>query len=717
MQADMSSPDLRWRYGEALLESGDPEGARDAWRRAIVLAPDHAAAALRLADHCYRDHEPEEAVRWLKRICLRRPDDDGLRVAVLCLCLMHADTRRARAFAEDFLSAPARSNRLRGALFHLFRLFGDEGRARQAAGLGTGERPDGVEGRLLAAACADWAGDRQAAVQQYAAIAEMAPSGASLARKAVAQLRAGDETAAAATLASAVHLFLKQPEQLSDLASMLSWPEAAPLRQVVLSALEREALTEPAAAAAVALTAYRLGDWRRAADMLDGLPELPSGPAFAVIDRNLRAASAEADRLPGDAAGYAFGNDVPGLVQAGEPQGDAAGVLLVLGPDDDPGRGEMLVDALRESGVDPAVLQIGGVAGGGEMLPSTEDAELLSACMHGLPWMIAPGRMPAADAEGLPRAFGYLPPHMVAEIQFFISALKSGAAGTVHISGSATMLSAGLAALHAGARSVHLHLPGSTVRAGQARQGFFRRALARLLADGRCRALAGDDAELAAVREGFDPVREPRALRAGVDEKRVRRSSGGIHRLRAGETLGTVGDRPPPFLVSVLHDRYPPPDWLSRMAIDLSADGIRFVVWEWAVNGAAAHAGSAPPGLQVLRWPAQPAGYLAHADLGLLIGAADSMVLPLLSHAAMRVPVQPVGTTGIPAGSGGMTDLPSLPPVSPDDLADVLRSLAAHPPELAEIGEKSRLWVQSAGNLRRPARLLARLHERDRQRA
>lgn len=720
MRQDMGNPDLRWRYGEALFVVGDEEGARDAWRRAMVLAPDHAPACLRLADHDFRHDQPEEAVRWLKRIVLRRPGDDGVKIASLCLCLLHADTRRARAFAEDFL-AGAGSNRLRGALFHLFRLFGDEERARQAARLGDGERPADVEGRLLAAACAEWAGDRPAAVRQAAALSEMAPGGWALGRKALAQLRAGGEAEAASTLASAVHLFLKQPDQLSDLASMLNWPQSAPLRQVVLSALEREALTEPAASAALALTAYRLGDWPRASAILDGLNQSPEGPVFEVIRNNLRAATATGNALPSDAAGHAFSRDLPGLIPTPPPRKPETGedrsrVLLVLGPEDDPGRNAMLIEVLRESGADLAVLQTGGVAGG-ESLPSTEDAGLLSACMHGLPWIMAPGRLPTAGTEELPEAFGYLPPHMVAEIQFLLQAMRASGADMVHVAGSAITLSAGLAALHAGARSVYLHLQGSAIRAGASRYGFFRPALARLLADRRCRALAGSEAEAAEIGIGFAPTREPKVVSPGVDERKVRHNSGGIHRVRAGQALGVGVAAEPHFLVSVLHQSFPPPDWLLSAAADLEDAGIRFVFWEWAVDGAAAHADIAARGLAVLRWPEQPAGFMAHADLGLLVDSPEGLVQPVLAHAAMRTPILPVTTEATAPEAGIGQDMPKLHPVSVKNLIPALRGFASKPAVLADTGEQARLWVQANGHLRHPARRLARLHERDRERA
>jgi len=144
----------RWMLAEALFESGDPEGARKAWRKALVIAPDFAEPALRLAQAEFHHGSDLEAVRWLKRIAGRRKTDDGLRVAILGLCLLEGESRHARAFAEAFREESPLSHRLGAALFQVFRLFDDVPRARQASGLSAEFHSRDPERLRLALQCA-----------------------------------------------------------------------------------------------------------------------------------------------------------------------------------------------------------------------------------------------------------------------------------------------------------------------------------------------------------------------------------------------------------------------------------------------------------------------------------------------------------------------------------------------------------------------------------
>jgi tetratricopeptide (TPR) repeat protein len=91
-------PDVYSYYGQALLATGDPAGAADAYRKALGANPNDFQANMRLAVLLKEDEKMDEALKCLRRALQVRPGDLGVRYQVAAIDL-HAekvdDARRA----------------------------------------------------------------------------------------------------------------------------------------------------------------------------------------------------------------------------------------------------------------------------------------------------------------------------------------------------------------------------------------------------------------------------------------------------------------------------------------------------------------------------------------------------------------------------------------------------------------------------------------------
>lgn len=703
VRADRADPAARWYLAETLAWHGDAENAVTEWRKALVLRPDAAPAAIRLAQSSFRMGEPAEAVRWLKRIVNRRPGDDRLKIAALGLCLCEGHSREARALAEVFLDARDLTSGTAEALFHVFRLFDDTSRARRAAGLDRGRPGLDTEMLWLAARAAIWSVDGASAVTCLSALGDASPGGHVLARKALAQQQQQDTEGAALTLASAAQLFLSSPGQLADLAASLSVPGMDRLRQVVLSTLQRLATDDAEAAAALALAHYRLGDWQSAQRTLDGCSSRPDWPELEIAARNMTGHRRVHGSLPSDAAGFAFKNDAVELFDARRgtlPTDADSPLLLVLGDDLDPGERELLMRALAEAAPTLSVIEFGDIrsdTSGGEM------SAALSECFHGTDGYQfgAAGRVDPETDVTAHGGLGYLPPHLTAEIAWLGDQIERIRPGTVHIAGASAAVGTGLAALGAGVGRIRFHAGPAWLARGQKRQGFFQAAVTRLLQDRRCRLVTGSGVVADTLSDMLQPANDPLHLPAGTDGKAARQEARLIHRLRASEVLDVAKLPEGCALISVF-GLQEPSDIERFVRFAEVADGrfVRFVQWSMPdTPGLPQRVLDQLPVVR-LRWPGNAGAFLVHCRLGLAWGKGQHE-LQALAHAAVSVPVLAV--------DGADLSMPSLGQSTADSLPGELSAVLDMSEKLEAIAEEARLWAQSNRPFRRMVRRIRRL--------
>lgn len=703
VRADRSDAKARWYLAESQALSGNLPAALADWRKILVLRPDAAPAALRLAQLSFHSGEVEEAMRWLKRMANRRPDDEQLVIAILGLCLSEGQTREARALAELFLATRARTSGCDEALFHIFRLFDDTGRARQASGLDNGSAGRSPDRLWLAVRAALWSVDGSASVALLAALGDVAPGGNVMARKAMAQHRFGDTDSAALTLASAVQQFLASPAQLADLAASLAWPSLAPLRQVVLSTLQRLAVNDPEAAAALALAHYRLGDWASADAVIKTSADHPVWPELAVVLANLANHKRTHDSLPANAAAFAFTHAAVELHDRSngtDPEADDAPALLIVGDDLGPGEREMLIRALGNVAPAVSVIELGDLRSD---TPGGEMAAILSECFFGTDSYLfgAAGHIEFDDAGEPDNVLGYLPPQLAAEILWLRDHIQRIGPRSVHIAGAGVALSGGLGAMYAGVKQVRLHAGPGWLERGLKRQGYFRAGVVRLLADRRFRLVSTSVNDDATLDDVLTPVVEPVRTPAGIDGRAMRQEARLIHRLRASETLGVLDDQQGCSLVSVfgLADDHHL-ERFRQVVSRIDPGKIRFVVWADQVGPVPALSGAEDQAVTVLRWPGNAGAFLVHCRLGLAWGKKQSE-LQALAHAAVSVPVLAV--------DGADLTMPTVDQCLSDSLPARLPELLGQSDHLESIAEGARLWVQSNRPLRRLVRRIQRL--------
>lgn len=701
VRLDPGDVTARWYLAEVRGHLGEAETARSEWRKVLVLRPDAAPAAMRLAQAAFRGGDPEEAIRWLKRICNRRPDDARLTAAVLGLCLSEGFEREARALAEVLLSM--RSEGGSEALFHVFRLFDDVPRACQAAGLHSSRPPRSPDHLWLAARAAAWSGDREASARYCAALAEVAPGGNAMAQKAIAELALGREDDSARTLASATQLFIDQPDHLGDLAAGLSQPRFERLRQVVMATLQRLAASDPEAAAALALAHYRLGDWQAAADIMQGTVRPKPLEELKIVARNIAVHRREIGELPVDAAGLAFSNGLESLlptVPADQVETRRTGAVLVLGDDLAPAEREWLLHLLTRALPSVEVIEWGALRSDSD---DGADAALISECHADCRRYVlgAAGAVSPDLQSGAAGGLGYLPPNLIAEVLWLQDQIRQSAPAAVYIAGGGIAVAASLAALRAGVTDVRCHVGQGWLKAGDQRHGFFRQAMRRILSDRRTLPIVPDEQSLVQVSELLEPAREPLLMAPSIDGKSMRDKARRIHKLRAAEALGTAEMPDGCVLISVYGLTGRSDAEAFRNAIGkLQSGRARFVIWRDHNDGHLSDALKAEGDCLVRPWPVSPGPFLIHCGLAIQwAGPGDG--LQSLCHAAMSVPVLPV------AGTNPPFPVPEI--ANAESLADRLVELLDAPEKLAAIAEEARLWVQANRPMRRSVRRIQRL--------
>jgi Flp pilus assembly protein TadD len=101
-------PSLQSYYGQALLNTGDPDGATVAFRKELARDPNDFDSNLRLAEILIERHKPEEATPLLDRALLVRPGSP--QVALVLARVNGTAPRESRAVntpAPDFTLSPA----------------------------------------------------------------------------------------------------------------------------------------------------------------------------------------------------------------------------------------------------------------------------------------------------------------------------------------------------------------------------------------------------------------------------------------------------------------------------------------------------------------------------------------------------------------------------------------------------------------------------------
>ncbi|WP_416899665.1 MAG: hypothetical protein ACMVY4_08155 [Minwuia sp.] len=695
----------RLGYAEALYAEGNHDAAAGAYRKLLVLDPSHVLAGCRLAACRFRAGDNEDALLWLKRLAMRCPEDAALRVAALALCLRHGDARAARGLAELWLAGPPQPARIAHALVHFFRLIGDRKRALKAASAGVAAHPRDPAMRILAAEAAEWAGDLVQAASHYGALAEIAPSGVSHGLRVRALDVAGDASAAANAIGSAIHLFARSPVHLADLAVTIGAPGYEHLKRVVLSELSLAADEDPDAGPSLVLAHYRLGDWKSAAGVLGRAVAAPetSAEAVATAAANLRTWVEAGETLPLDMASEAFGRGLllPESGRGGPHTEEAVDgpALLLLGgrlPND---RERLLLDIVRRARGPVAVRQTRAPGLPADWLA---DAGLLSGAWYGIgDFRVEAKGSDASEAPDMPPAFGYLHPAMVAETAHLRRTIRSLSPCAVHVADPGLYATAGLAALHEGAPALLLHLAEGWEEKCRDAGAFVEAAVRMLLGQKTVRAVLPSLPALTTLPETRRPAV---AMPAAIDLAAFRNSSGGVARHRAAESLEVDGAADAGLLAIVGE---PVPDDAPALAALADAlrtthPGLRPVLFRPGAKAVA--------GVDIMAWPEDPAPFLAHVRLAAAwrCDAADEM--HLLQLAAMSVPVAGVATDRWPAGREGAPPLPPAASMTPPEAAVDLPRLLADPAALAAAAETQREWVRSSRPLRNAIRRFEKLN-------
>ncbi len=717
VRTDRTSFELRYHLARAIAGTGDQEQTLRAWRKALVLQPDSPTAGLHLSEALFGAGEHDEAIDWLKRLIARRPDDDGLKIATIGLCLRSDARRFARWFAEQFLETPKPSPRLSMALAHVFRLFDDHHRAGRAAQVSTDGADLDARQRVLATQIADWNGDVAAALGHRQSLARAVPSGATYARWAMALSRSGDPAGAANAVGSALQFFAADPDQISDLAALLTSAQMSPLRDYVLTSLTARAASDRNAAVALALAHYRLGNWRATKRMLDDDPSLGEHPLLAIAGHNIGELADAGHAPPVRVTDHALRT---GLLRR-KPRrrgphgrggsGSADAVVMILLSENGPDvREQMLLRlASREAAQAGRTVVARQVAAAGLDAEFTADAGYLSGCFFGIPDYQLISKPSAQSGHDTPvpadSELGFLSPAGASEVLLLRQAMEPFSDLVLQTADPGLAVSAGLAMVDFPNSRLMLHVAESWFTSDAGVPDFFDAAMAALLDDRRVRCLANHTGVAEAVHQRWGDGARISVIPDAVDVRATRRGSGGIGRLRAGEGMSVRTDKP---LVSVV----------GAGAVDQSdgfsgvpdmRDAADLVVWHPGGTPAAASASSPGP---VLAWPNEPGPFLAHASLALAWHTTGDHETILLDHVAMSVPILRVGGSPGPDGAGSEAGFPDLGSVMVDELAERLRLLLSRPDHLAEVGEAARLWARKHRNLDRAARQLGKLYRR-----
>ncbi len=96
-------PDVYSFYGQALLSTGDPAGAAEAFRKALAGNPNDFNANLQLAVVLKQDENFEEAVKYLRRALQVRPGDLRVRYQLASIDFNHGKLDASRVALESIL--------------------------------------------------------------------------------------------------------------------------------------------------------------------------------------------------------------------------------------------------------------------------------------------------------------------------------------------------------------------------------------------------------------------------------------------------------------------------------------------------------------------------------------------------------------------------------------------------------------------------------------
>lgn len=632
-------PEARWRLAEALRQDGDADGARAALRKALVLQPDHAQAALRLGEMLIDAGETVDGLTWLKRIMGRRPEDEALRVTVLGVCARAGLIGQVRVLGERMIGEPGTGARLSAALAFVFLGMGDHGRALEAAMAGLSRSDAPAAHGLLAADLADRAENAAEASRILARLVDQVPSGVAVGRRARAQADAGDADGAAVTIGSALLRFHDAPDHLSDMALLLAAPRHARLRGVLVNRLETEASADGhGAAAALALIHYRLGQWREASGIAAAMENPGAHRFLAIAAENMRKAATAlpgaSGRMPEDAfAAQLFRAPRP------VPECDPARQVMLFDRHGWSGRQRSLLEiarlAMEEAAFRPSILQR---APDGLDATGCSDAAFLAASLTGVPdyAVINPGDLDEGAAEAASPVLGYLPPRMAAEVEAFRAAIAAQRPVAVHIASANMAVSGGLAALLAGAPRIFLHAGPDWLSDGPEQDRAFLDGLTFLARQPVVRIAAGSEAGAERLAAALTPKRPPKVMPPALDSRGLRHRSGGRERGRAAELLGLAEGE---AFLSVFGDKADIAAIGQALAsLPVAERPARTVLWRHRATRAASESADADT-VRTLRWPVEPAHYLAHARLALAVGADESHRLTVLQHIVMDIPV------------------------------------------------------------------------------
>ena len=96
-------PDVFAYYGAALVATGDQEGAKQAFAKALQQDPNNFESNLRMGFLLRNDNEFDEAMKYLKHALEVRPGDPGVRYQIAAVELSQGNVAQARADLESLV--------------------------------------------------------------------------------------------------------------------------------------------------------------------------------------------------------------------------------------------------------------------------------------------------------------------------------------------------------------------------------------------------------------------------------------------------------------------------------------------------------------------------------------------------------------------------------------------------------------------------------------
>ena len=96
-------PDVFAYYGAALVATGDQEGAKQAFTKALQQDPNNFESNLRMGFLLRNDNEFDEAMKYLKHALEVRPGDPGVRYQIAAVELSQGNVAQARADLESLV--------------------------------------------------------------------------------------------------------------------------------------------------------------------------------------------------------------------------------------------------------------------------------------------------------------------------------------------------------------------------------------------------------------------------------------------------------------------------------------------------------------------------------------------------------------------------------------------------------------------------------------